>query len=218
MSKTYTKQTQLMIIRCYVLDGLERVKQVFGCSKSTVQRVIKRNPDYYNSLLQHWNTPEFKLLSKGETERFLSYLPSNPFTVIEKFRADAKNSSNAASKKNRLFDYLTKNCMLWCGALTEEGYGRFRVGNIKYQAHIVSYHLFGRTIPRRGSTLSYNGGQVLLHSCDVRRCCNPFHLTAGSQKENMLDMQVKGRSKNFGRDSIQEKASEFGSLWNLLNG
>jgi hypothetical protein len=33
----------------------------------------------------------------------------------------------------------------------------------------------------------------VLHSCDRRICVNPYHLSLGSQRENMLDMTSKGR-------------------------
>lgn len=36
-------------------------------------------------------------------------------------------------------------------------------------------------------------GDVVLHSCDNPWCCNPEHLTTGTQRDNMLDMSTKGR-------------------------
>lgn len=39
-----------------------------------------------------------------------------------------------------------------------------------------------------------------MHSCDVRCCCNPQHLSLGSRLENLSDMRKKGRSTK-GRDS-----------------
>lgn len=39
----------------------------------------------------------------------------------------------------------------------------------------------------------------VMHRCDVRCCCNPVHLFAGSQVDNMADMVSKGRARNGGR-------------------
>lgn len=37
-------------------------------------------------------------------------------------------------------------------------------------------------------------GEVVRHSCDQPRCCNPAHLSAGTQADNIADMVARGRA------------------------
>ena len=75
-------------------------------------------------------------------------------------------------------------CWIWIGA-TRNGYGQTSIHDYPAYAHHVSYAAFVGTIP---DTLQ------ALHSCDVRRCCNPDHLFLGSQLDNVRDMWRKGRA------------------------
>ena len=39
-------------------------------------------------------------------------------------------------------------------------------------------------------------GMVIAHYCDVRLCVEPLHLWLGTQRENLADMDAKGRRVN----------------------
>lgn len=60
--------------------------------------------------------------------------------------------------------------------------GVFLKGNRQF------YELYVGEIPK---------GLCICHSCDNPYCVNPFHLFAGTQKENMLDMKAKGRKLKY---------------------
>jgi hypothetical protein len=80
-------------------------------------------------------------------------------------------------------------CWPWRGGASSQGYGRFKVHGKLISAHHFAWLLIRGPIPE------YEGyhGTVLRHGCDNPRCCNPFHLRAGTQLDNVRDMDAKGR-------------------------
>ncbi len=75
-------------------------------------------------------------------------------------------------------------CWPWTGAVGSAGYGSVKVDGRTKGAHRVAYELARGAIPR---TL------VLMHTCDVRLCCNPAHLEPGTTQQNALDRAEKHR-------------------------
>lgn len=75
-------------------------------------------------------------------------------------------------------------CWLWIGTLGDAGYGQVAFLGESLPSHIVAFELAsGRQ--RKG---------FILHSCDTRRCCNPAHLSEGTQAENVDDMMRRDRN------------------------
>ena len=76
------------------------------------------------------------------------------------------------------------SCWPWQGRLDPDGYGLFTDRSLR--AHRIVYEL------------SYNRvlmpWAVVRHDCDNRRCCNPLHLTPGTQQMNVNDRVERGRS------------------------
>lgn len=80
--------------------------------------------------------------------------------------------------KQRLEKRLVKDgdCLVWTGATTN-GYGVIGVdSNHTEQTHRVAYKLYKGEIPQ---------GYQIDHLCMNRRCCNPDHLEAVTQLENL---------------------------------
>jgi len=83
-------------------------------------------------------------------------------------------------------------CWVWTGAKNTRGYGNIFVGSIGKKTvtkmvHRVAYEIYKGSIPE---------GKNVCHSCDNPSCCNPKHLFIATQKENLLDMTIKGRRSN----------------------
>lgn len=77
-------------------------------------------------------------------------------------------------------------CWEWTAHKSKDGYGSFRIKKQYLKAHRVSYEWAKGTIPKK---------MCVCHSCDNPSCVNPEHLWVGTQRENVLDMHAKKRSK-----------------------
>ncbi len=85
------------------------------------------------------------------------------------------------------------DCWPWRGAKNASGHGRVKVNGVLALAHRMAYALTNGAIP--GSHKFSYHGTVIMHTCDNPQCCNPAHLRAGSQRDNVQDMVTKGRSR-----------------------
>lgn len=71
-------------------------------------------------------------------------------------------------------------CRLWLGG-TRAGYGAIEV-----DGHLT-------TVGRALLGLKRGDPRVAMHSCDVRLCCEPSHLSIGSVRDNAIDSVNKRR-------------------------
>lgn len=87
------------------------------------------------------------------------------------------------------------DCWEWRGAIRQR-YGAF--GGIA--AHRMAWMLHNGPIP---------DGLVILHRCDNPPCCNPRHLSPGTQAKNMADKSAKGRAAwNGGKSAFTFEQAE----------
>ncbi len=68
-------------------------------------------------------------------------------------------------------------CWIWIGLTDKLGYGSFNKNKKRYSSHRYFYELKKGTIPK---------GLVIDHLCRNASCCNPEHLEAVTNKENIL--------------------------------
>lgn len=76
-------------------------------------------------------------------------------------------------------------CLLWMGARTATGYGRYG----ERYAHRIAWE--------QANDASADGHEVM-HSCDNPPCVNPAHLRLATHAENMRDAMSKGRMDTEG--------------------
>lgn len=76
-------------------------------------------------------------------------------------------------------------CWDWNGPREVAGYGTAKIGGKTYKTHRLAYETWVAPIP---------DGKYILHSCDNPPCINPDHLRTGTQRENVRDREVRGRS------------------------
>jgi len=92
------------------------------------------------------------------------------------------------------------NCWLWTASKRTDGYGKFRITR-DGKSQLVPAHVFalldGKPLPR---------GKVVMHSCNNPLCCNPLHLSLGTQKANVNQAIRQGRVTRvkLTRETIRE--------------
>ena len=88
------------------------------------------------------------------------------------------------------------DCWEWqAGKLST--YGGFRLEGRMHLAHRVAWMLTHGEMPPPEVKV--------MHSCDNMLCCNPRHLSLGTQLQNIADMVVKGRQRSGGYASKGEE-------------
>ena len=78
-------------------------------------------------------------------------------------------------------------CWIWIAGSWGRGYGAFSFRGSQIKSHRLSY------LTERGPI--HESTPFVLHSCDVRLCCNPSHLFLGTYADNSNDMCSKGRHR-----------------------
>lgn len=130
------------------------------------------------------------------------------------------------SNRKTLKDYVTKfwklvdkksniECWLWKGRKNKKGYGIICIGSTNLTlAHRYSYILFNKL-----DILPSN--VIVMHKCNNPICVNPNHLVGGTQKENMLDRALAGKTpagEKSGRSKLKNReVEEIRKIWNTTN-
>lgn len=102
---------------------------------------------------------------------------------------------------DRFWAKVDKGDGCWCWTGTGSRYGMFWSGDgRRIGAHRFSYEMHRGPIPN---------GMLVMHTCDNPKCVNPDHLRLGTPKDNMEDMDRKGRRRTGAR---RGEACSFSAL------
>lgn len=116
-------------------------------------------------------------------------LPQRPASDHQ--RLNRRHRMASKSVADRFWSKVDKSggqdaCWIWTGAVSRTGYGNAWDGTLRKQfgSHRLAWVLANGKVP---------DGLCVCHKCDVRACCNPSHMFLGSQLDNVVDRERKGR-------------------------
>jgi len=100
-----------------------------------------------------------------------------------------------------LLNHSSDECLLWPYSTNKWGYGKLMINRKIISTHRLALaHSLGRPIA---------DGLIAMHSCDVRHCFNPRHLSEGTYSQNMRACISRGRRPNCqGERSKRNKLTE----------
>lgn len=77
-------------------------------------------------------------------------------------------------------------CWEWQGSLNYKGYGRIQVSGEVIGSHRVAWKIERGEVP---------SGMHVCHHCDNPKCVRPGHLFIGTNYDNAMDREMKGRGR-----------------------
>jgi len=96
---------------------------------------------------------------------------------------------------DRFWSYVDRSagnsaCWPWTGAVCKDGYGKFWMNDGSRNGRTIRSHRYAIGALHLGDVKN----NVAKHSCDNPVCCNPQHISLGTQAENQKDKVVRGNS------------------------
>lgn len=160
----------------------------------------KRRPAEHFWKQKYGNFPAHDIWKKCSSNRCV-----NPDHYIE-YSSDVKRFMLKVDKES-------SECWEWSGSKNRFGYGMFRIKRDVVAAHRFSYHHFvDNTFPVRERN-EQDEKIHILHTCDNPSCVRPEHLFVGSDYDNCLDRDMKGRhgTAKLNSDDVKEIRQLFQS-------
>lgn len=118
-----------------------------------------------------------------------------------------RRTPSASVRFARKLRRAENGCLLWTGAVGTHGYGNFWTGTQDILAHRFAWEQVNGEIPSTGKR-----GNVVLHTCDNKLCCDPKHLRIGSHADNHLDCRMKSRGVQYVRKLCNAEVRQLFAL------
>jgi transposase len=98
-------------------------------------------------------------------------------------------------------------CWEWMAGRNDDGYGQFWINDRLIRSHHFVFELVHGKIQK---------DKIILHRCDNPPCCNPDHLSQGTDYDNAKDRVTRGRenadkSKRFSNEIADQARKDVAS-------
>jgi hypothetical protein len=110
-----------------------------------------------------------------ESSKYVKRVGIKPIPIENRFweKVDIKKDKNL--------------CWDWLATLRSNGYGIITSVGKEFAAHRIAFKLFYGYLDENLD---------VLHKCDNRKCCNPYHLRQGTKFDNMKECAERERNHN----------------------
>lgn len=185
------------VMGVYCIVNNDNNKAYIGSSEDMGSRVNKhrqqlRKNSHDNKLLQKdWNEDRFSvgILYEGidyqnkEQEYINNIIASKVYNTCKYLSIPILSLEDQTRFWNKISIKDINDCWEWNGKKRKDGYGAFDKNKISYSAHRIAYYLTYNIDPN---------GMCIMHRCNNKRCCNPFHLDIGTHAENTRNAHRDG--------------------------
>lgn len=117
---------------------------------------------------------------------------SAPPLLVNLSKKDIARFWSKVDKNGPTQPHMESQCWVWKSNKCKGGYGLFKLVGKTTKTHRIAWIIANGPIPNNGSF----HGICVCHRCDRRDCCRPDHFFLGAQKDNIRDMESKGRGNH----------------------